>query len=231
MTGDDYAPSVGGGLKLKGSKPLGVKKKKSKSKAAPSTSASTTVAKHTSTPPPATESSKATTTADSQPPPTTKAQDEEASLWRQVEEREQDYKTPTEKRHEEMRRKRLEDRLKREGGGRTHKQRVEELNRYLSGLSEHHDMYVSVCCWGGWWGSVANEILLQAENRTGITWRRHGGGRNRVVCLEGSSLGCGLYNGVGEIYGWFERCRTSFFSIGGSKHIAQLEAKHVSAYS
>jgi protein FAM32A len=36
----------------------------------------------------------------------------------------------------------LEDRLKREGGGRTHKQRVEELNKYLSGLSEHHDMYV-----------------------------------------------------------------------------------------
>jgi protein FAM32A len=33
----------------------------------------------------------------------------------------------------------LDDRLKREGV-KTHKQRVEELNRYLSGLSEHHDM-------------------------------------------------------------------------------------------
>jgi len=48
-------------------------------------------------------------------------------------------KTEAEKRHEEQRRKRLEDRLKREGV-KTHKERVEELNRYLSSLSEHHDM-------------------------------------------------------------------------------------------
>jgi protein FAM32A len=48
-------------------------------------------------------------------------------------------KTETEKRFDEQRRKRLDDRLKREGV-KTHKQRVEELNRYLSGLSEHHDM-------------------------------------------------------------------------------------------
>jgi len=33
----------------------------------------------------------------------------------------------------------LDDRLKREGL-KTHKERVEELNKYLSGLSEHHDM-------------------------------------------------------------------------------------------
>lgn len=33
----------------------------------------------------------------------------------------------------------LDERLKREGV-KTHKQRVEDLNRYLSGLSEHHDM-------------------------------------------------------------------------------------------
>ena len=36
----------------------------------------------------------------------------------------------------------LDERLKREGT-KTHKERVEELNRYLSNLSEHHDMYVS----------------------------------------------------------------------------------------
>lgn len=35
----------------------------------------------------------------------------------------------------------LDERLKREGF-KTHKERVEELNRYLSNLSEHHDMYV-----------------------------------------------------------------------------------------
>lgn len=33
----------------------------------------------------------------------------------------------------------LDERLKREGV-KTHKERVEELNRYLSSLSEHHDM-------------------------------------------------------------------------------------------
>lgn len=37
----------------------------------------------------------------------------------------------------------LDERLKREGT-KTHKERVEELNRYLSNLSEHHDMYVDV---------------------------------------------------------------------------------------
>lgn len=47
--------------------------------------------------------------------------------------------TESQKRFEEQRRKRLEERLKREGV-KTHKQRVEELNKYLSSLSEHHDM-------------------------------------------------------------------------------------------
>ena len=37
----------------------------------------------------------------------------------------------------------LNDRLRREGV-KTHKVRVEDLNRYLSTLSEHHDMYVYV---------------------------------------------------------------------------------------
>lgn len=48
-------------------------------------------------------------------------------------------RTESQKRFEEQRRKRLEERLKREGV-KTHKQRVEELNKYLSSLSEHHDM-------------------------------------------------------------------------------------------
>ena len=47
--------------------------------------------------------------------------------------------TEAERRFEEQRRKRLEERLKREGV-KTHKQRVEDLNRYLSSLSEHNDM-------------------------------------------------------------------------------------------
>ncbi|KAF2262866.1 hypothetical protein CC78DRAFT_417763, partial [Lojkania enalia] len=48
-------------------------------------------------------------------------------------------KTEAELRYEEARRKRLDERLRREGV-KTHKERVEELNRYLSELSEHHDM-------------------------------------------------------------------------------------------
>ncbi|KAI9861803.1 MAG: hypothetical protein M1824_001914 [Vezdaea acicularis] len=48
-------------------------------------------------------------------------------------------KTEAQLKHEEMRRKRLDERLKREGI-KTHKEKVEELNKYLSGLSEHHDM-------------------------------------------------------------------------------------------
>ncbi|OJD13975.1 hypothetical protein AJ78_05635 [Emergomyces pasteurianus Ep9510] len=50
-------------------------------------------------------------------------------------------KTEAERRYEEARRKRLDERLKREGV-KTHKERVEELNKYLSNLSEHHDMWV-----------------------------------------------------------------------------------------
>ncbi|KFY59531.1 hypothetical protein V496_05666 [Pseudogymnoascus sp. VKM F-4515 (FW-2607)] len=143
MGGDDYSSAIGGGLKLKGSKPSGIKKKKSKSSksAAASTSTTSTLTKRASSASPAPAATTSLTESKEGAPPAT-AKDEEDALWRQVEEREQeqDYKTPTEKRHEEMRRKRLEDRLKREGGGRTHKQRVEELNKYLSGLSEHHDM-------------------------------------------------------------------------------------------
>ncbi|KAF2140557.1 uncharacterized protein K452DRAFT_351806 [Aplosporella prunicola CBS 121167] len=48
-------------------------------------------------------------------------------------------KTEAEKRYDERRRKRLDERIKREGV-KTHKERVEELNRHLSSLSEHHDM-------------------------------------------------------------------------------------------
>jgi hypothetical protein len=35
----------------------------------------------------------------------------------------------------------LHERLQKEGV-KTHKEKVEELNKYLSNLSEHHDMYV-----------------------------------------------------------------------------------------
>ncbi|KAJ5359559.1 uncharacterized protein N7496_011972 [Penicillium cataractarum] len=48
-------------------------------------------------------------------------------------------KTEAERKYEEVRRKRLHERLQKEGI-KSHKERVEELNKYLSRLSEHHDM-------------------------------------------------------------------------------------------
>ncbi len=57
-------------------------------------------------------------------------------------------------------------------GVKTHKEKVEELNKYLSNLSEHHDMYVqlthfisSIPCEGH---RLLRIYLLQAENRTWI---------------------------------------------------------------
>jgi protein FAM32A len=48
-------------------------------------------------------------------------------------------KTEAQIRFEEKRRKRLEEKLEKEGV-KTHKERVEELNQYLSKLSDHNDM-------------------------------------------------------------------------------------------
>jgi protein FAM32A len=55
------------------------------------------------------------------------------------EETKQSNKTEAEIRFEENRRKRLEEKLEKEGV-KTHKERVEELNKYLSKLTEHNDM-------------------------------------------------------------------------------------------
>ncbi|KAK9774195.1 hypothetical protein SCAR479_09059 [Seiridium cardinale] len=55
-----------------------------------------------------------------------------------------EYKTEAQKRHEEYKRKKMLE-LSKSSSSRpellkTHKERVEELNTYLSKLSEHHDM-------------------------------------------------------------------------------------------
>ncbi|KAK4546804.1 hypothetical protein LTR36_001536 [Oleoguttula mirabilis] len=130
MPSSDYGNAVGGGLKLKGAKDAGVKKHKKKEKKA-----------------------KQSVTEGTDKPP-----EEETALQKVLAEEEQegdaggdvvakqresetkDYgKTEAQRRHEERRRKRLDERLQREGI-KTHKERVEELNKYLSNLSEHHDM-------------------------------------------------------------------------------------------
>ncbi|KAF1351061.1 hypothetical protein BDV97DRAFT_382672 [Delphinella strobiligena] len=129
--------STGGGLKLKGAKNAGVDKKRKKSKK----DKSTTAGASTSTPTeraseiPEVESKNASG-------PGEDMQDERESRERSATSREPEtrMKTEAERRHEEMRRKRFDERIKREGGVKTHKERVEQLNKYLSGLSEHHDM-------------------------------------------------------------------------------------------
>jgi hypothetical protein len=72
----------------------------------------------------------------------------------------------------------LHERLQKEGV-KTHKEKVEELNKYLSNLSEHHDMYVP--SFPGVWFEMEMEMLtrcrLQAENWTWIMrslWRKYG---------------------------------------------------------
>lgn len=51
----------------------------------------------------------------------------------------------------------MQERLRRDGS-KTHKERVEELNKYLSGLTEHHDMYV-LGCLTRIYGLVADDFL------------------------------------------------------------------------
>lgn len=186
MAGDDYSSAIRGGLKLKGSKPAGVKKKKKSKPSAPSSATASSAlevaasGKDTRTKEEkgadmevliekrdalaeritllkaggdekTGESEKSAKVAliaaqkelerlnglivAASDPTVAKIVIEDAS-----EEEERGYKTPAQIRQEEIKRKRLEEKFEKEGGVKTHKERVEELNRYLSGLSEHHDM-------------------------------------------------------------------------------------------
>ncbi|GAB7340132.1 hypothetical protein MBLNU457_6617t1 [Dothideomycetes sp. NU457] len=133
MPSSDYT-TTGGGLKLKGAKNAGIdKKRKKKSK---STTGSTTVA--------TTDASGARASKDDGANDMQNAlaqEDADLAHGKDVAEQQEvrTTKTEAERRHEELRRKRLDERLKKEGV-KTHKERVEELNTYLSKLSEHHDM-------------------------------------------------------------------------------------------
>ncbi|KAI5853699.1 hypothetical protein BZA05DRAFT_394397 [Tricharina praecox] len=113
MGADDYA-ATGGALKLKGVKDGGIKKKKKKSSAA---------AKAKTTPPP--------TSTDVQARPESEQPHEDEDPWA--------GKTEAERRFEKRKQEQLEKRLAKEGI-KSHKERVEEYNKYLASLSEHHDM-------------------------------------------------------------------------------------------
>ncbi|KAI9815224.1 MAG: hypothetical protein M1826_002084 [Phylliscum demangeonii] len=131
MGKDDYA-ATGGSLKLKGVKDGKVHKNKKKPKRKVDSAAP-------QDPPAALEDAPGESAADGG------ADQKKDGSLAQVEAPESAVelmsvgKTEAERKREEMRRQRLAEKLKREGV-KTHKERVEELNKYLSNLSEHHDM-------------------------------------------------------------------------------------------
>ena len=169
MPSDDYSAAVSGGLKLKGVNPSSkVSKHKKKKPKAAQPAASETAEEATNS------ASAEGVKPDGEDSEAITRKSRDGSMDRIEEPTSPPAragKTEAELRHEERRRKRvgvpyyhvalqtlctvlivsqLDERLKREGT-KTHKERVEELNRYLSNLSEHHDMYVSfvfltICC-------------------------------------------------------------------------------------
>ncbi|KAF4449823.1 hypothetical protein F53441_7018 [Fusarium austroafricanum] len=126
MGSDDYAAVGGSGaLKLKGAKVHKKKKKRSKTDL---------------------EKNLATGNKDEEREKKKENKEEEDDELRKDddEDKPEAQKTEAQKRHEEIKKKRLL-KLAESSGSRpellkTHKERVEELNTYLSRLSEHHDM-------------------------------------------------------------------------------------------
>ncbi|CAK1355696.1 uncharacterized protein RHO25_000635 [Cercospora beticola] len=129
MPSSDYSSAIGGGLKLKGSSSgIDKSKKKKKKSSKPNTEADNnekTATKDSETSQSALQKALADTDDTSKSPDAT-----EITTY---------GKTEAQRRYEERRKKRLEERLQREGV-KTHKERVQELNKYLSTLSEHNDM-------------------------------------------------------------------------------------------
>ncbi|KAF4992003.1 hypothetical protein FGRMN_7457 [Fusarium graminum] len=126
MGSDDYAAIGGGGaLKLKGAKINKKKKKRDKTDLEKNLDVSSK------------DEEKRKKRKD-------KEVDDDESRKEDDEEKPEVQKTEAQKRHEEIKKKRLLQ-LAESSGSRpellkTHKERVEELNTYLSRLSEHHDM-------------------------------------------------------------------------------------------
>ncbi|KAK1491972.1 hypothetical protein CCUS01_14198 [Colletotrichum cuscutae] len=142
---DDYASAVGGGLKLKGAKVTKPKKKKRRDKTDLEKNletgdqgggSSTALVKHREE---SAGDSKSKSKKKSEDPDEDRDNDDDDEGSGRVVQ-----KTEAERRYEERKRKRLlelaESSSSRPELLKTHKERVEELNTYLSKLSEHHDM-------------------------------------------------------------------------------------------
>lgn len=138
MPKDDYSAVAGGRLKLKGVSDARVDKKKKKKKdKSKSKEADKDKSRESSEAPP-----KAITEGgDSGEADKSERRSKSRSRSRSVSEVPLHVgKTEAERRFEERKRRRLDERLMKEGV-RSHKERVEEFNKYLANLSEHHDMY------------------------------------------------------------------------------------------
>ncbi|KAK6539796.1 hypothetical protein TWF694_009987 [Orbilia ellipsospora] len=121
MGKDDYA-SVGGSLRLKSSAGISKHKPKKKSKSTKQILARKTGHEQTDQGANAgasTSDEQLTAEQETEPPKPTK--------------------TKAERKFEESRKKKLDQQLLRDAA-KSHKERVEEFNKYLSNLSEHHDM-------------------------------------------------------------------------------------------
>ncbi|KXH38180.1 hypothetical protein CSIM01_10495 [Colletotrichum simmondsii] len=141
---DDYASAVGGGLKLKGAKVTKPKKKKRRDKTdleknletGDEGSSTALVKQHREE---SAGDSKSKSKKKSEDPEEDRGNDDDDEGSGRVVQ-----KTEAERRYEERKRKRLlelaESSSSRPELLKTHKERVEELNTYLSKLSEHHDM-------------------------------------------------------------------------------------------
>ncbi|KAF8418990.1 hypothetical protein EV426DRAFT_634470 [Tirmania nivea] len=134
MPKDDYTAVAGGRLKLKGVSDGRVDKKKKKKK-------DKTKEKEKERDQSGSETPTKTTEAGSETPEGKYKSEEPRSRSRGTSEAPplDTGKTEAERRFEERKRRRLDERLLK-GGGKSHKERVEEFNKYLANLSEHHDM-------------------------------------------------------------------------------------------
>lgn len=132
MPSDEYASAGGGALRIKGAKVKKHKKKKARSDL--EKNLATGDASSSSKDPEAQEAEERDGAKDKKEDA---AEGEDARPARS-------HKTEAERRFEEVRRKKLlelaESANSRPELLKTHKERVEELNTYLSKLSEHHDM-------------------------------------------------------------------------------------------
>ncbi|KAI1422981.1 hypothetical protein F5Y12DRAFT_563430 [Xylaria sp. FL1777] len=137
MPADDYfSAGAGGALKLKGAKVQKAKKKKSKSQSQNKDIDKSAKLKR---------SLPTTMSAETQSDERDGIEDaKRAAASGHESEPEPEYKTEAERRHEEAMKKKmqrmLEDPALASEIRKTHKERVESLNTYLSKLSEHHDM-------------------------------------------------------------------------------------------